>query len=77
VSAIESAVRAPHSVYEAVVHDGRKKTAIRDTLTTIGLLTGLPTAPLGRPLGYLADVAEGRAAPTGPVDAARGLVVGR
>jgi len=77
VQAIESAVRAPHSVYEAVVNDGRRKTAIKDVLTTIGLLTGLPVAPLGRPLGYLADVAEGREEPETPADLARGLVVGR
>lgn len=77
VTAIESAVRAPATVYDAIVHDGRKKTAIRDALTAIGLLTGLPVAPLGRPLGYLADVAEGNVEPSGPADVARGLVVGR
>ncbi len=77
VTALESAARAPHSVYEAIVNDGRKKTAIRDTLTTIGLLTGLPVAPLGRPLGYLADVQEGEVEPEGPADVARGLVTGR
>ncbi len=77
ISALESAVRAPHEVYEAIVNDGRKKPAIRDTLTSIGLLTGLPVAPLGRPLGYLADISEGEVEPTGPVDVARGLVTGR
>lgn len=77
ISAIESAVHAPVSVYRAIVNDGRRKQAVRDTLTLLGLLTGLPVATLGRPLGYLADVAEERVEPTGPVDAARGLVVGR
>ena len=77
ITAVESAARAPKSVYEAIVNDGRRKAAIRDALTLIGLLTGLPTAPLGRPLGYLADVEEGEVEPTGPADVARGLVTGR
>jgi hypothetical protein len=77
ITAIESAARAPASIYEAIVHDGRKKIAIRDTLTAVGLLTGLPVAPLGRPLGYLADVADDKTTPAGPVDVAQGLVTGR
>jgi hypothetical protein len=74
---IESAVSAPHSVYMSIVEGGSDKKAIRDTLTLLGLLTGVPVAPLSRPLGYLSDVSEGKAEPTGPVDFARGLVTGK
>lgn len=76
VSMVESAARAPHSVYQAVVEDGSLKRAVRDTLTLISMLTGVPVAVLGKPIGYVADVAEGRVDPTGPLDAARGAVSG-
>lgn len=77
VSAIESAVSAPHSVYKAITEDGSKKRAARDALTALGLLTGLPVAPLSRPAGYLLDYADGNAEPTGPIDFARGLISGK
>jgi len=77
VSMIESAVSAPASVYKAVADDGNRKRAIRDTLSLVGLLTGLPVAPVARPLGYLSDVADDKAEPDGPVDFARGLVTGK
>jgi diguanylate cyclase (GGDEF)-like protein len=77
VSMIESAVKAPNSVYKAIAEDGSKKKAIRDFLSALGLLTGVPVVPLARPLGYLSEVSEGNVEPTGPIDFARGLVTGR
>jgi hypothetical protein len=77
ISMIESAVSAPHSVYEAIVNDGKEKRAIRDTLSFIGLVSGLPVAPLSRPLGYLQDYSDGKARPSGPVDFTRGLITGK
>ena len=77
ISMLESTTSAPYSVYKAVEGEGSKKRAIRDTLTAVGMLSGVPVAPLGKPLGYLADVSEGKAEPTGPVDFARGLVTGK
>lgn len=77
VSAVESAVGAPYTVYKAIADEGSKKRAIQDSLTLLGLLTGFPTAPLSRPLGYLADVNEGKAEPTGPIDFGRGLLTGK
>jgi hypothetical protein len=77
VSMIESAVRAPHTVYEAASGKVAASKALKDTLTLMGLLTGFPLAPVGRPLGYLADVAQGEARPTGPIDVTRGLVTGK
>ncbi len=76
VSMIESAASAPHSIYKAIADDGSAKRAIRDTLTLVSIATGIPVAALGKPLGYGADVVQGRAQPTGPVDAVRGAVSG-
>jgi hypothetical protein len=74
VSAIESAVRAPKSVYDAITDDGNRRRAVKDLLTLLGLLTGLPAGALARPLGYIAD--EDRDS-SGPVDTVRGLLTGR
>ena len=76
VSMIESAAKAPHSVYMAIVEDGKASRAIKDTLTLVSMLSGVPGAVLGKPRGYAADWEQGRIDPTGPVDAARGLVTG-
>jgi hypothetical protein len=86
ISLIEQAGRAPVSVYEAIVEKGREnratrarqtKRAIRDTLTAIGMLSGLPALPLAKPAGYLSDVAYGVERPEGALDVARGLASGR
>lgn len=77
VTTLEGAVRTPESVYQAIVNNGSKAKAAKDTLTTLGLMTGLPLSPLGRPVGYMLDVQDGRARPTGPVDFTRGLVTGK
>jgi hypothetical protein len=77
ISLIESAASAPKSAYEAITADGSRKKAIRDTMTFLGLMTGMPLAPLAKPLGYLSDVDEGKTDPTGPIDFARGLVSGK
>lgn len=76
ISMIESAVRAPISVYKAVAEDGNARKAVRDVATLIALTVGIPATAIARPLGYLADVEQGKVSPTGPVDAARGAVTG-
>lgn len=40
---------------KALEGEGNPKAAVRDELTAVGVLTGLPTGPLIRPLGHLAD----------------------
>ncbi len=77
ISMIESTVAAPESVYQAIMNGGSSKKAVRDTLTAIGLISGLPVAPLSKPIGYGIDVMEGKADPTGPIDFTRGLVTGK
>jgi hypothetical protein len=76
VSMIESAVSAPHSVYKAVAEDGNARKAVRDLATLISMTTGLPASAIARPAGYLAGVAQDKIEPSGPIDAARGVITG-
>jgi hypothetical protein len=76
ISMLESSAKAPHSVYKAFAGEGKASRAIKDTLTLISVTSGLPVAALGKPLGYAADIAQGYASPTGPVDAVRGMMSG-
>ena len=51
---------------------------LRDLATVISAATGVPLAPLVRPISYLRDQSTGRSAPaTGTVDLLRGLVTGQ
>jgi len=77
VSMLESAMNAPFSVHKAIAEDGSMKRAVKDTLTAVGLATGLPLYALGRPLGYMADVAQGKVEPANAADFTRGLISGR
>lgn len=77
VSTLESVVRTPYDVYQAIKEKQLKTQHLRDVLTSLSLLTGVPVTPLAKPLGYLHDVQTGRAQPTGPIDFTRGLLTGR
>jgi len=77
ISALESAVRSPVSVYKAIAEGKGTKKAVRDVLSLVGLLSGLPAGAVARPAGYLADISEGKADPESQLDFARGLVSGR
>ncbi|MEY4672893.1 MAG: hypothetical protein RL148_677, partial [Planctomycetota bacterium] len=50
---------------------------VRDSISAITQLTGLPLVVLARPLGYLVDWQRGKIEPTNPLDVARGLITGR
>jgi hypothetical protein len=76
VSMLESTVSAPFSVYAAIADNGSAQKAIKDSASALTMLTGLPIYAVARPVSYAAGVAEGRIQPTGPADAARGLVTG-
>jgi len=49
---------------------------VRDVLTLLTLLTGVPVSALGKPIGYAMDADAGKFEPTGPVDYGRGLLTG-
>lgn len=76
VGAAETIVRAPFSVSEAITGQGDVSKAIKDTLSAMTTLTGVPLSALNRPFGYLADVAEGDVEPTSTADFIRGMVTG-
>lgn len=77
VGTIESAAGAPATAYKAIFEDGSVKRAIKDTLTLISVVSGVPVAALGKPIGYVADYTEGKVEPDNPADFARGLISGK
>jgi hypothetical protein len=56
--------------------DVNARRAVRDAASLVSIATGLPLYAIARPAGYAAGVAQGKIEPTGPVDAARGLITG-
>ena len=77
VSALESTVRAPNTLYKAIAEDGSWKKAVRDTLTALGMITGLPLGQMGKPIGYAADIAQGKVNPESAMDVTRGVISGK
>jgi len=77
LSNLEKALSAPASVYKAAAGNGSESKAIKEAFTALGLVTGLPLAPVAKPLSYASDVRTGKAKPSNPVDFSRGLVTGR
>jgi hypothetical protein len=78
ISVLEGTTGLAVEVYKKVAKDAdNEKKLTKDALTLIGVMTGLPTGPVGKPVGYLMDVSSGKASPTGPIDFTRGLVTGK
>ena len=77
LTTLEKTTTAPFTVAKAIDGNGKTSSAIKDSLTAIGFITGIPGGAIARPLGYLADVNEGKANPTGPIDFTRGVVTGK
>jgi len=50
---------------------------VRDVLTLLSLITGIPLVVLGRPIGYAIDVERGKIDPTSDADYVRGLITGK
>jgi hypothetical protein len=78
ISVVEGGLRtiSGKTVYDAIAEDGDKSKAIKDVLSLITLVTGVPVQALSRPIGYAVDVAEGDIEPTSELDYIRGLVTG-
>jgi hypothetical protein len=77
VSVIESGARLPAEVYQTVVEgESFNRRDTRDLMNLLGIISGTPIGALGRPVSYGVGVAQGDIEPTGPLDAARGLVTG-
>lgn len=78
LSTLEGVAGLPKELYKNLADDANNnKKLTGDVLTFIGTFTGVPAAPLRKPINYLTDVSTGEADPTGPIDFARGLATGR
>lgn len=76
LSTMETVAGTPAEIAKLLQGKGDASRTTKDTLTMLGLITGLPLGALGRPLGYAADVAEGDVQPVDAADAVRGAVTG-
>lgn len=77
VQQLENIGRTAFVGYKAMSGEDLKGYEIKSMLSTLGFMTGLPVGPLGKPVGYIMDIQEGRAEPSGPIDFARGLATGK
>lgn len=76
INALEAAVNSPSSIYNAIFEDAKASRAIKDSLSVISMITGVPVSALGRPLGYMADVYQEHTDPVDSFDALRGSLTG-
>jgi hypothetical protein len=78
VSAIEAATVGVAKTILAAVDPDRDVSGknVRDTLTLVSLITGLPLQPLARPFLYEMEVERGNIEPTDMADYIRGLITG-
>ena len=79
VSALEGATVGVVKAGMNVVDESKQVTGknVRDVLTLLSLVTGIPLTVLGRPIGYEMEVERGKITPTDTIDYIRGLVTGK
>lgn len=77
VSTVEQSLHSLSSVPKAIGGNGDPTRALKDSLTALGLASGLPLGVLNKPISYIDKVEKGKAKPKGPVDYTRGLVTGK
>lgn len=76
IQALEAATFGVAKTAENVAQGQLSGRNVRDVLTLLTLLTGVPVSALGKPIGYAMDAEGGKIQPTGPVDYGRGLITG-
>ena len=76
-SALERGVGAPHSVWDAATGEGSAKKAVTDSLTALGLITGIPMGQLAKSAGYVTGVVEGSSRPEHLGQVLQGVASGR
>jgi hypothetical protein len=77
IAQIEGAVHAPGDVYKAIAGDKLTSGEIRDVMSAVGMLSGIPTGLASKALQYGVDVSQGRIAkPDNVGDAVRGVLSG-
>lgn len=79
VSALEGATVGVVKAGMNLVDESKQVTGknVRDVLTLLSLVTGIPLTVLGRPIGYEMEVQRGKITPTDTADYVRGLVTGK
>lgn len=84
VSTVESMLGVPAEVFYATLTDKKVNSTrvTKDALSALGVLSGLPIGPLGKPVGYVMDVSKGKIKPAKgpiarPLDFSRGLLTGK
>jgi len=79
ISLLEAATVGTVKTAINIVDEDRDITGknVRDVLTLLSLITGIPLTVLGRPIGYAVDVESGKIDPTSDADYVRGLVTGK
>lgn len=78
VTSIESAAHAPGDVYKALSEKELTGTEIKDVMTLVGLLSGIPTGPIANAARYVNDVKRQKVQkPKNALDAARGVLSGQ
>ncbi|TXJ25378.1 MAG: hypothetical protein E6Q24_14695 [Chitinophagaceae bacterium] len=79
VSSLDAVARVPYDAFKvATDQEAALKRPIKDVLTLVGLATGLPLAPLAKPIGYMTDIQQGVIEdPDNPVEFTRGLISGK
>ena len=79
VSILEASLRAPVTTILALTSEDKDLSGrnVKDLLTFLSLVTGVPLTILGKPIGYQVDVNRGKIDPTGLPDYVRGLITGK
>jgi hypothetical protein len=78
IAALESATVGTAEAIARLTSKNKKVTGhnVRDVMTLMSLLTGVPTAPVAKPIGYMMDVNQKKIRPTSTYDYVRGAVSG-
>ena len=78
IAALENATVGTAEAIARLTSKNKKVTGhnVRDVMTLMSLLTGVPTAPVAKPIGYMMDVNQKKIRPTSTYDYVRGAVSG-
>jgi len=78
IAALENATVGTAEAIARLTSKNKKVTGhnVRDVMTLMSLLTGVPTAPVAKPIGYMMDVNQKKIKPTSTYDYVRGAVSG-
>lgn len=79
ISLLEGAAFGTQKMISNVITPDKEVTGknVRDVLTLISLVLGIPLTVLGRPIGYQIDVSRDKIEPTSTADYLRGLATGK